>query len=419
MGELHVYIYIYIYYQGLWGEEHDTKGPAKHEKEKQHDDNGPEKHGEGANAAMATQKKVHSKAVAADPDIKYSRKKDMYVCTDPFTNTETWFRVSEHNGKLEQAGNAAVEHMLRARKVAARVKKLRNKASLMESLVAAGCDDLTGTNQDLRVRLAKAMLADQSAPPPAPPPADAPPPDAQPPAPPPAEAPPPAVGAPPAQAAPAVALPDGLRFDPVSQAYFCTVDIIGEDRRFEELSVAKEFLVRVKAVKCELKLLKSKTKSEITTRMFKEDMADNSGTKLQLLDRLARHMLTCSTKDVPAGETCPLPCEQEAGAGPPLASGVDVADELFAVEQMPAPKRKVHCDFHMGDFVIERFKQYIAPYKASGVERMAWILGRQETLNKKSILQAWGLFIPRDAWQSIGTDGWQTSEDRWDGGRGE
>ena len=81
------------------------------------------------------------------------------------------------------------------------------------------------------------------------------------------------------------------------------MDITGEDRRFEELSVAKEFLVRVKAVKCELKLLKFKTKFEIMARMLKEDMADNSGTKGQMLDRLARHMLTCSTKDVPAGET--------------------------------------------------------------------------------------------------------------------
>ena len=50
-----------------------------------------------------------------------------------------------------------------------------------------------------------------------------------------------------------------------------------------------------------------------------------------------------------------MPGEAGAGAPPPPASRVDAIELPVAVAQMPAPKRTVHYDFHMGDFIIERF----------------------------------------------------------------
>ena len=116
------------------------------------------------------------------------------------------------------------------------------------------------------------------------------------------------------------------------------------------------------------------------------------------------------------GAGAPLPGEAGAGAPPPPASGVDAIELPVAVAQMPAPKRKVHYDFHMGDFIIERFKQYIAPYRASGGELMGLILGKATTLNTQPILTAWGLFFPPQ--QFADTDDLLTPEERWGGARG-
>jgi len=201
-----------------------------------------------------------------------------------------------------------------------------------------------------------------------------------------------------------------LKYDPDSQSYFYIADDItgGFHLSFRDLTAAKRFLERVEYVKGEVHKLMRKTKPVITARLIQEGVpVELPGNKQGLLDFLALVLLR-KPRPGEEGAGAPLPGEAGAGAPAPPASGVAAAE--LAVARMPAPKRKVHYDFHMGEFIIERFKQYIAPYKASGGEGMGWILGKAETLYTQPILQAWGLFIPLQ--QSTGTDGWQTSEDR-------
>ncbi len=176
----------------------------------------------------------------------------------------------------------------------------------------------------------------------------------------------------------------------------------------EAQTAAKEFMKRVAEVMSVLRRLR--VKEDIKTKMTDEGITDMSGSNKAMLLRLANAMLR-SPDSPPAGCSKPMPGGEEQTATTLASDGVsDVTDSLFRLDSvMPCTPAKVHCDFHMGNFVIERFKQYVAPYNAKDpIERMAWILGRQTTLNKKPILQAHALFIPQQA--STGTAVWQSSE---------
>ena len=259
--------------------------------------------------------------------------------------------------------------------------RYKTKSVIAARMVQEGLDGHYGTKQEMFGRLAMGMLADSR-------------------------------GEPqslPREAGAGYPLPgqrgalNWLTYDPGSQSYFYIADILGGLRlSFRDLTAAKRILERVGYVKSEIKQLRRKTKPVIAARLIQEGLPDDPGCpKPTMLYVLAVVLLSTPRPD-------------EEGAGDPLPSEPSwrAWEMPFSVAWPPAPTPHVHYSLHMGEFIIERFKQYSAPFTASGGERMGWILGKAETLYKLPILQAWGLFIPRDAWQSIGTDGWQTSEDR-------